>query len=279
VFRIGDFSRIARVSCRLLRHYDELGLLKPVRVDGSTGYRYYGAAQLPSLHRILVLKELGLSLEQIRPIVEGNVSVAELRGMLLMRRAQAEQALSAEADRLQRIEARIAQIDAEGSLSADDVLLRPEPQRRLLAVRERLPSFAAARGVIGELLGALPGALAPGTLGELVAIAHAAEFEPDDLDVELGFFLHREPYGPCRLPSGRVASVRTLPAVERMAVCVREGPPEQAHLATERIGRFVERHGYRLAGPGREVFLKRPAPERMSDAIVEMQFPLESAAT
>jgi DNA-binding transcriptional MerR regulator len=279
VFRIGDFSRIARVSCRLLRHYDELGLLKPVRVDGSTGYRYYSAAQLPGLRRILVLKELGLSLEQIRPIVDGDVSVGELRGMLLMRRAQAEQSMSAELERLRRIEARIAQIDAEGSLPADDVLLRPEPQRRLLAVRERLPSFAAAREVIGELLGVLPAALAPGSLGELVAVAHATEFEPDDLDVELGFFLHREPDRPCRLPSGRIASVRTLPAVERMAVCVREGLPEQAHLVTESIGRFVERHGYRLAGPGREVFLQRPAPERMSEAIVEMQFPLESAVT
>ena len=65
MFRIGEFSRIARVSMRLLRYYDELGLLCPARIDPDNGYRYYSAAQLPQLNRILVLRDLGLSLEQI----------------------------------------------------------------------------------------------------------------------------------------------------------------------------------------------------------------------
>ena len=95
MFRIGEFSRIARVSCRLLRHYDELGLLKPARVEATTSYRYYSAAQLPRLNRILVLRELGLSLEQIARTLRDDLPVAELRGMLLMRRAEAEQAIDA----------------------------------------------------------------------------------------------------------------------------------------------------------------------------------------
>ena len=64
MFRIGEFSRIAQVSGRLLRYYDEIGLLSPEFTDPQTGYRYYSAHQLPRLNRILVLKELGLSLEQ-----------------------------------------------------------------------------------------------------------------------------------------------------------------------------------------------------------------------
>jgi DNA-binding transcriptional MerR regulator len=60
MFRIGDFSRIARVSARLLRFYDEIGLLQPAHVDPQTGYRRYGVAQLAQLNRITVLKELGL---------------------------------------------------------------------------------------------------------------------------------------------------------------------------------------------------------------------------
>jgi DNA-binding transcriptional MerR regulator len=278
MFRIGDFSRIARVSCRLLRHYDELGLLKPVRVDALTGYRYYSAAQLARLNRILVLKDLGLSLEQIGPIVDHDVSPQELRGMLLMRRAQAEQAVAAEADRLRQIEARIAQLDAGGA-PLDDVVLRAEPARRLLAVRERLPSFAAARGVLAELIAALPAGLGEAALGELVGIAHSPEFEPDDLDVELGFYLRAEVAAPMQLPSGRVVSPSLLPAVAKMATCVRLGPPEQAHAVTARIGQFAERHGYCLAGPAREVFLKRPQLDRMAESVVEMQFPLAPAAT
>ena len=83
MFKIGDFSRIARVSARLLRYYDELGLLRPQIVDSFTGYRLYSAAQLPQLNRILVLKQLGLNLDQIGKIMEQNLSAQDLRGMLM----------------------------------------------------------------------------------------------------------------------------------------------------------------------------------------------------
>src|SRR6185503_7961385 len=77
VFKIGDFSRIARVSCRLLRYYDEIGLLKPGSTQRDSGYRYYSASQLPRLNRILVLKELGLSLEEIARVLDSNLSEAQ----------------------------------------------------------------------------------------------------------------------------------------------------------------------------------------------------------
>ncbi len=65
MFKIGDFSKLSLVSVKTLRYYDELGLLKPARVDEFTGYRYYSASQMPRLNRILALKDLGLSLEQV----------------------------------------------------------------------------------------------------------------------------------------------------------------------------------------------------------------------
>jgi DNA-binding transcriptional MerR regulator len=151
VFKIGDFSRIARVSCRLLRYYDELGLLKPAQLERDSGYRYYSASQLPRLNRILVLKELGLSLEEIARVLDSNLSAAELRGMLTVRRNDAQRALAEEMDRLRHIESRIAQIDAEGELSVDDVIMRSEPAQRLLSTRRIVPSFAAARDLIREL--------------------------------------------------------------------------------------------------------------------------------
>ncbi len=82
MFRIGEFSRIAQVSGRLLRYYDEIGLLSPNFTDPETGYRYYSAQQLPRLNRILVLKELGLSLEQVARLLDQQTSTEEIRGML-----------------------------------------------------------------------------------------------------------------------------------------------------------------------------------------------------
>jgi effector-binding domain-containing protein len=70
---------------------------------------------------------------------------------------------------------------------------------------------------------------------------------------------------------------RACTTVERLAACVRIGPPQDAHLTTARIGQFIESSGYRISGPNREVFLRRPSPDRMQDSAVEMQFPVAKA--
>lgn len=100
MFRIGEFSKIAQVSGRLLRYYEEIGLLIPEYTDPQTGYRFYSAKQLPRLNRILVLKELGLSLEQIARLVGRDTSAEEIRGMLKLRKAQIEQTVQEELARL-----------------------------------------------------------------------------------------------------------------------------------------------------------------------------------
>src|SRR5688572_14606595 len=189
MFRIGEFSRIARVSARLLRYYDELGLLKPGVVDSASGYRYYTSAQLQRLNRILVLRDLGLTLEQIVGVIDQDASADQLRAMLELRRADAERALAEEATRLRQIEARIAQLETGGEGDLDDVLMRAEPARRIVAVRDTVGSFVEARVIIGELVRTLPKRLPRDMLGSIIGIAHSAEFEPDAIDVELGFVL------------------------------------------------------------------------------------------
>src|SRR5262245_57404467 len=119
MFRIGEFAQIAQVSGRLLRYYDELGLLSPIRLDSQTGYRWYSAKQLPRLNRILALKELGLTLEQIRPLIDGEVGAGEMRALLAERRERAAEALRLEEARLRQIESRIAQIDTEGTIGGE----------------------------------------------------------------------------------------------------------------------------------------------------------------
>jgi DNA-binding transcriptional MerR regulator len=85
MFSIGEFARLGGVSARTLRHYDEIGLLRPATVDPDSGYRGYAAPQLGQLNRIMALKELGLSLTQVRVLLSG-VTLDELRGMLALRR-------------------------------------------------------------------------------------------------------------------------------------------------------------------------------------------------
>jgi DNA-binding transcriptional MerR regulator/effector-binding domain-containing protein len=272
MFRIGDFSRIARVSARLLRFYDELGLLKPAHADAQTGYRHYTVAQLAQLNRITVLKDLGFSLEQIGEILKAPLAAEELRHMLLMRRNDAEQRLAQEAQRLRHIETRIAQIEADGVLSVDDVVERAEPARRLLSLRRQVKSFAEARALIPLLRDQARPLLPKAHACPLVVVAHAPQFEADELDVEFGYSV--EALSPPAPAKSSLLGLRELPAVARMAVCVRVGLPEDAHLVTAKIGRFIEANGDVLDGPSREVFLRPPDPQHMEASMVEMQFPV-----
>ena len=135
MFRIGEFAQIAQVSSRQLRFYDQLGLLQPAHTDDQTGYRYYSIRQLPRLNSILALKELGLTLEQIAPLLKEEISPSKLRGMLTMKRAQVEQALREEEIRLRHIESRIAQIDKSGRVDGFDVVTKSVPAAPFLSLR------------------------------------------------------------------------------------------------------------------------------------------------
>lgn len=74
MFQIGQFARLSQVSAKALRHWDEIGLLRPARVDRQTEYRYYSGVQLPRVQRILSLRELGLSLAQVGEVLDRDLS-------------------------------------------------------------------------------------------------------------------------------------------------------------------------------------------------------------
>jgi DNA-binding transcriptional MerR regulator len=131
MFTIGDFAALGRVSVRMLRHYDSIGLLEPATVDSGSGYRFYRADQLLRLNRIIALKDLGFTLEQVRSILDDQVDVEQLRGMLRLRRAQLEAQLGADAARLTGVEARLRMIEKEGQMSTNDVVVKEIPSVRV----------------------------------------------------------------------------------------------------------------------------------------------------
>src|SRR5258708_31837052 len=124
MFSIGEFARHGRVSVRMLRHYDEIGLLQPAHVDPGTAYRFYQARQLSDLNRIIALKDLGFTLQQVRAILEQQIGAAELRGMLILPRAEIQAQIEAETARLSRVEARLLTIEDEGRAPVDGVVIK-----------------------------------------------------------------------------------------------------------------------------------------------------------
>src|SRR5262245_29929849 len=105
MFGIGAFARLGQVSVRMLRHYDELGLLRPARVNASNGYREYSAAQLPRLHRLVMLKDLGFSLDEIASLLDDDLAADALREHLRVRRRELERRRAEDRARVERIDA------------------------------------------------------------------------------------------------------------------------------------------------------------------------------
>jgi DNA-binding transcriptional MerR regulator len=275
MFQIGEFSRIARVSTRQLRHYDELGLLKPVRIDAETGYRYYSALQLPRLNRILALKDLGLTLDQIARLLDDDISAAEIHGMLTMKKAQVEQALRDELARIRNIEERIGQIEAHGRLN-DDVVLKSVPVQKFLSLRQVVASVHEGFSLIHELHRLLPLRSERSSLGNFGLIFHSESFDTSQLDVEMGFLLEQDFLDTLALPDGRVLTMRTLPAVATMATLIRTGihPGELGVNHYGALGTWIETNGFQLAGPGREVFIQPFIAGKEHEAVIEIQLPV-----
>jgi DNA-binding transcriptional MerR regulator len=278
MFRIGEFSHIAQVSGRLLRYYEEIGLLSPEYSDPQTGYRYYSAEQLPRLNRILVLKELGLGLDQIAQLLSRNTSSEEIRGMLLLRKAQITQAMQDDMAQLRLVEARLDQIDAFGQSPLLDVVVKAIPPQRYLALREVFPEVAAVRRLVIQIAALVPPRMPAGSLGQIAFVVHSRMFDPDALDFEVGYLITGKSPTEIRLSEERVLTVRDLPAVETMATLAHTGSINDIHRSYGLLGTWVERQQWQIVGPGRQVMLQLPQPGK-DDAVIELQLPVSKAGT
>jgi DNA-binding transcriptional MerR regulator len=281
MFRIGEFSLIAQVSGRLLRYYDEIGLLSPEHTDSQTGYRFYSAEQLPRLNRILVLKELGLGLDQIAHLLAQGASSDEIRGMLLLRKAQLAQAMQDDLAQLRLIEARLDQLDAIGQTPILDVVVKAIPPLRYLALREVFPDVASVRRLVIQVTALVPHKMPASCLGQIAFVVHSRMYDPDALDFEVGYLLTgdtgKSP-AAIQLSEERVLTVRDLPAVETMATLAHTGSINDIHRSYGLLGTWVEQQQWQIVGQGRQVMLQLPQPGQ-DDAVIELQLPVSKAGT
>lgn len=279
MFRIGEFSKLAQVSIRMLRHYDEIGLLTPAHVDTFTGYRYYTAEQLSDVNRIVALTSLGLKLEQVGRLLQSDLSQDEVRGMLLLKKEQTEQAIRDEIERLKAIEARLEQVTETGKLNDIALVIKSIPAQSFLCFRDTMPTLDDCFGLVEDIQEALPFRIHK-SLGKYVAVSYDPFFDTENIDIEMGYivpddFAERVPFDDKRL-----MEVRELEAVETMLCGTVSGEANDAHRQCyNAMAYWLVKHEYRFAGAGREVILNfPPAGDENARMVVEIQFPVEKVA-
>ncbi|MDG4810209.1 MerR family transcriptional regulator [Micromonospora sp. WMMD1120] len=276
MFTIGDFARFGRVSVRMLRHYDSIGLLRPASVDPHTGYRSYRADQLRRLNRVIALKGLGLTLEQVRAIVDDAVDVTELRGMLRLRRHQLAAQVAADTARLAAVEARLRTIESEGRMTTQDVVLKEIPPVRVAALAAVAPSYQ------GHDIGPVIQPLYPELFRRLDAAGITptgpalAWYEPAPGDDGDAVLVHAGVAVAVGADAVADVAVVDLPAVRTAATVIHEGAMEDVEPSMQALARWVDENGYRADGYAREVYLEycADAPEK---GVTELQLAVRRA--
>ncbi|MEU9863832.1 MerR family transcriptional regulator [Streptomyces sp. NPDC047971] len=271
MFTIGDFARHGRVSVRMLRHYDAIGLLHPAHVDPHSGYRFYEADQLARLNRVIALKELGFTLEQVGSILDEQVGPEELRGMLRLRQAELETALAEAAGRLAQVGARLRAIESEGRMSTQDVVIKKVPPVRLAELSGEAAGFGEIGPVIQPLYERLCATLeAAGVTGFGPGIAYYEDTGRGDGSIVV--------HAGMTVPAGAEAAgvdIVVLPALEEAATVVHRGPMDEILPSVQTLATWIDAHGYRSAGYPRELYLE--CPDDRAKWVTELQEPVVRA--
>ena len=270
MIKIGDFARLSQVSVVTLRYYDEMGLLKPVKVDSFTGYRFYSVEQLPLLNRILALKDLGFSLDQIKLMLADGLTLEQLRGMLTMQRNEVEKRLVDDQNRLVRIEARLRQIEMEDKMPKYDVVIKTVPAMRVAARRVTIPTNDQVPQYLGPAYTEVYDYIRKQGIredGQCMTLWHSPADVYANEDAEAMVVVDRG------LPGTDHVKVYELPPTQVAAV-VHHGDFEEFTQGHAALLEWIDANGYRIVGPYREIYIKHEK-NNLSDTITEIQFPVE----
>jgi DNA-binding transcriptional MerR regulator len=271
MFKIGVFARLGQVSVRTLRFYEELGLLSPAHVDDQTGYRYYGADQIPRLNRILALRDLGLSLEGIALVLERPLSAERLGEMLREKRCEIEGRIERERETLARVAARLRQIESEGIMPDYEVVLKRVEPQLVASIRDVIPDVTQINATFNRLFDevyAYAGARGAKCNGLAIDLWHDPEPREENMEVEA--------CAPVAAPIPESERVRVyeLPGVEQVASTTHHGGFDAIEAAHRAVLQWAESSGYRVNGPGRELYHVYDRNGDPGKWVTEIQYPV-----
>ena len=280
MFSIGDLARVGGVSVRMLRHYDDIGLLKPLRVDQRNAYRSYGTDELHRLRRIVAFRELGFPLAQISALLEESITSDQLRGMLRMRRSQIAQEISAHEERLRHLEHLITSIEVSEQESnmptklADDAV-----QRRVIPAITVARCSAVAAG-FGPQIGPVLSPLFP-QLFSVLATAGVGTIAPplslyedhEDGAIKVSAAAQIDPSAAGQIGADTGLEVVMLPEIDAVTSTY-VGAMATIGEAYEALFAWIAEHGLKTLGYSREAAIHCPSDP--NEWITELQVPVVS---
>lgn len=269
MLKIGDFSKLSRVSIRMLRHYDEIGLLAPGKVDAFTGYRYYGEEQLPTIYRINALKEMGFGLAEIREILLIYDDREQLDSYLAAREAELRNLADETARRMLLLDTARKRLRKEENMNYN-VNVKIIPQRQAACVRMILPRYEDEGLAWQTLLSETDSQhLIPDNPCLCCAVFLDGEYKEGNAEVEV-----QKTVKGCYIDTEHVC-FRTLPAVT-VASCIFRGGYDQMNDVYAAMTSWIHSNGYDYAGPMFNIYHVSPHETQSPEEFVtEVCYPVQ----
>jgi len=269
MIKIGTFSKLSRISIRMLRHYNELGLLVPEEIDDFTGYRYYNEKQLPLAERIQALKDMGFKLSVIKEILDSYGDPKEMERFLLVKKKEIEAESEELINRLRLIDNTILHLRKGGNIMEYQVTLKTVPERYVASVRQVIPNYAE-EGMLWNIL-----------MTETkdmnihyndpcytMAIFHDKEFKDSNVDVEI----QQAVVG--KYSDTEHVKFKTEASIE-IASATYKGSYEQIGEVNEAVANWVVSNGYEFGGTSFSIYHVSPNETQNPDEYVtEICYPI-----
>lgn len=242
MLKIGDFSKLSRISIRMLRHYDELGLLVPKTTDSFTSYRYYAEDQLTIAGRIATLREMGFGLSAVSEILKSYGDAKALTEFLSVKRAEVQAQAEETSQRLLLLDTAIKRLGKDETAMNYSVSVKTMPERYVASVRKIIPAYdqeGMLWGILMQETAALK--MQHADPCNTLALFHDDGFKERDVDVEVQMTVK----GSYKNTENVV--FKTEPAVE-YASATYKGSYEQTTAVNQAVAAWVQDNGYEFGG-------------------------------
>ncbi len=283
MLRIGDFSKMAKVSIRMLRHYDQIGLLKPACVDSISGYRSYSVDQLVKINKIILLRNLGFTLKDIAEMVDDETSFDEMEAKLLQRQKELETEMTMSQFSLNEIKERLQSIKMARSIPLYDINIKPSDAYTIVSLRGLVPHVSLigkyCLNMYSELYEELQ-RLQIEPLAPEITFYHQDSYVETDLDMEVSVVIAGTTKQIQALSESRL-KCRKVQQEANVASLIYSGTYEGLEEAIFELLRWIGRNEWIIAGELRELHLSGPAHPGgvlVEHAIIELQMPINKAS-
>ncbi|MBR5349091.1 MAG: MerR family transcriptional regulator [Lachnospiraceae bacterium] len=266
MLKIGDFSKLSRVSIRMLRHYDDIGLLKPAKIDDFTGYRYYREDQLVVMGRITSLKDMGFSLADITRILEIYDDKEKLDAFLHSRKQELEKQAKETEYKMMLLDTALKRLRKEQNMSFD-VTVKMIPERYAATVHMTVPHYED-ESLLWGMMGECKQPLIPADPCYAIAEFLDDEYKEENVEIVVSMAVRGQ------YQDTEHVKFKTLPAV-KVASCVVKGSYDQMGDAYAAVAAWIRANGYEMNGPMFNIYHVSPAQTQNPDEYVtEVCFPV-----